>query len=216
LRACDTRDDMRAPRTPDEAEPTTPGPRAHRRRTWWVFAAVALVLYAADLVTKVLAVEHLTGRADVPLVGEILQLRLIRNPGAAFSTGTGLTPVLTVVAIVAALVVLWLSRRLGSLGWAVGLGFLLAGVTGNLTDRLFRAPGVFHGHVVDFLMLPSWPIFNVADICINVAAVLIVVQAFRGMRVDGTRDREADEETADESADPSAETAVDPVSERSS
>ena len=69
--------------------------------------------------------------------------------------------------------------------WAVGFGFLLAGVTGNLADRLFRDPGPLRGHVVDFLMLPHWPVFNVADVCINVAAVVIVVQALRGIRLDG-------------------------------
>ena len=82
---------------------------------------------------------------------------------------------------------LWLSRRLGSRLWAVALGLLLAGVGGNLTDRLLREPGPLRGHVIDFLMLPHWPIFNVADMCINVAAGLILIQAFRGIRIDGTR-----------------------------
>jgi signal peptidase II len=154
-----------------------------------VFAAVAAVLYTTDVVTKHLAVEHLTGEPDKPLVGDLLQLHLTRNPGAAFSTGTAFTEVLTVVAIVAVGVVLWLSRRLGSTAWACALGFLLAGVSGNLTDRMFRAPGPFRGHVIDFLMLPNWPIFNVADMCINAAAGLILIQAFRGIRLDGSRVR---------------------------
>ncbi len=144
------------------------------------------MLYVTDVVTKRLAVEHLTGQPDQQLVGELLQLHLTRNPGAAFSTGTAFTEVLTFVAIIAVGVVLWLSRRLGSATWAVALAFLLAGVTGNLTDRMFREPGPFRGHVIDFLMLPNWPVFNVADICINVAAGLILVQAFRGVRIDGT------------------------------
>ena len=158
-----------------------------RRRYVGLFALVAALLYAADQVTKYLAVEHLTGQADKPLVGDLLQLHLTRNPGAAFSTGTAFTEVLSCVAIVAVGVVLWLSRRIGSALWAVALGVLLAGVAGNLTDRLFRAPGPLKGHVVDFLMLPHWPIFNVADMCINVAAGLILIQAFRGIRLDGTR-----------------------------
>ena len=93
------------------------------------------------------------------------------------------------LAIVAVGVVLWLSRRVGSSVWAVALGLLLAGVTGNLTDRMLREPGPFRGHVIDFLMLPNWPIFNVADMCINVAAGLILVQAFRGIKLDGSRVR---------------------------
>jgi signal peptidase II len=158
-----------------------------RARVWRVFALVALVMYAADLVTKIVALDRLDGRADVRVVGDLLQLHLTRNAGAAFSTGTQFTVLLSCIAIAAVVVVLWLSRRLGNLVWAVALGFLLAGVAGNLTDRMFREPGPFRGHVIDFLMLPNWPVFNVADICINVAAGLILIQAFRGIRMDGTR-----------------------------
>ncbi len=157
-----------------------------RARVWRVFALVALVMYAADLVTKIVALDRLDGRPDVRVVGDLLQLHLTRNPGAAFSTGTQFTVLLSCIAIAAVVVVLWLSRRLGNMAWAVALGFLLAGVAGNLTDRMFRDPGPFRGHVIDFLMLPNWPVFNVADICINVAAGLILIQAFRGIRMDGT------------------------------
>ena len=160
---------------------------AVRRRHVALFALVAAALYGTDQVTKHLAVAHLTGEPDKPLVGDVLQLHLTRNPGAAFSTGTAFTEVLTGVAIVAVGVVLWLSRRLGSPAWAVALGLLLAGVGGNLTDRMLREPGPFRGHVIDFLMLPHWPVFNVADMCINAAAGLILVQAFRGVRLDGSR-----------------------------
>jgi signal peptidase II len=155
-------------------------------------AGVALVGYALDLGSKVLAVDRLTGRPPVQVVGDLLTLTLARNPGAAFSTGTSYTLVLSLVAIVAAAAVLWFARRLRSTGWALGLGFLLAGILGNLTDRVFRAPGFLRGHVVDFLALPHWPVFNVADMCINVAAVCIVVQAVRGIGLDGRRGREQD------------------------
>jgi signal peptidase II len=150
-----------------------------------LLAAFALP-YAVDQATKWLAVDRLTGQPDKELVGDLLVLHLTRNAGAAFSTGTGYTGLFSCLAIVAVLVVLWISRRVGNAGWAIALGLLLAGITGNLTDRLFRAPGVLRGHVVDFLMLPHWPIFNVADMCINVAAALILVQAFRGIRLDGS------------------------------
>jgi signal peptidase II len=172
--------------SPDSAEaPSVIARRPHVA----LFALVATLLYATDQVTKHLAVEHLTGQPDKPLVGDLLQLHLTRNPGAAFSTGTAFTEVLTGVAIVAVGVVLWLSRRLGHPVWAVAMGLLLAGVSGNLTDRMFREPGPFRGHVIDFLMLPHWPIFNIADMCINAAAGLILVQAFRGVRLDGSRTR---------------------------
>jgi len=149
---------------------------------------VALGLYLTDVVTKAWAVAELTGRGRVPLLGDLLGLHLTRNPGAAFGTGTSFTIVFTLIAAVAAVIVLRVSRRLASATWAVALGALLAGVAGNLTDRIVRDPGPFHGHVVDFLELPHWPIFNIADVCINVAAVLIVIQSFRGVRVDGSRD----------------------------
>ena len=163
-----------------------------RRRARVLFITIAVLAYAIDQASKAVAVAQLEGRADIQVLGDLLQLNLIRNPGAAFSLGVGLTPYLSALAVVAALVVLWFARRLGSVAWAVALGLLFAGVTGNLTDRIVREPGVFHGHVIDFLELPNWPVFNVADICINLAAALIIVQAFRGIRLDGTR--ESDDE----------------------
>jgi len=162
------------------------------RRARLLFLAIALTAYAADQVTKAIALEKLDGRGDVRFIGEVLQFRLTFNPGAAFSTGTEFTPVLTCVAIAAVLVVLWFARKVGSLAWGAALGFLLAGILGNLTDRIVREPGAFHGHVIDFLKLPNWPIFNVADICINVAAGLIVIQAIRGIRLDGARVSESE------------------------
>ena len=173
----------------DSTHPPTDdgGHRQHRSRVLVLFAAIAVLGYAVDLVSKLLAVAHLTGRAPQPVIGEVLTLYLARNPGAAFSTGTSYTLALTCLAFVAAVVVMWVARRLGSTGWAIGLGFLLAGILGNLTDRIFRSPGVFRGHVVDFLRLPHWPIFNVADVCINIAAAVIILQALRGMPISGVR-----------------------------
>ena len=171
-----------------DSGPTDPRPsRLASGRAWGVFALVAAGLYAADQVTKQLAVERLADRGDVPLLGEVLQLHLTRNPGAAFSLGTGATVALTCLAIVATVAVLVVSRRVADRVWAFALGALLAGIAGNLTDRMLRDPEPFRGHVVDFLRLPSWPIFNVADISINVGVALILLQVFRGVRMDGTR-----------------------------
>lgn len=164
-----------------------------------LFAGVALSMLVIDQVSKILAVRHLTDRPDVELVGEVLQLHLTYNPGAAFSLGTRFTVALTVLACTATVVVLWLSRRVVSRWWAVALGFLLAGIDGNLADRLFREPGPLRGHVVDFLMLPNWPIFNIADICINVGVAMILIQVLRGIQLDGTR--VTTDGTVDEAAD---------------
>src|SRR3954452_11940752 len=188
---------------------TTPqadvGRPPRRSRFLLVFAGIAVLGYALDVVTKVLAVENLTGRSTRPLVGDLLTLYLARNPGAAFSTATSYTMVLSCLALAAACVVIWVARRLGSTGWAIGLGFLLAGILGNLTDRIFREPSVLRGHVVDFLRFPHFPIFNVADVCINIAAVFVIVQALRGISVSGRRDtsrgRPKQQDPADASTD---------------
>jgi signal peptidase II len=100
---------------------------------------------------------------------------------------TGATWLLTVVAIAVVVVIVRISRRLGSRGWAAALGFLLGGALGNLTDRLVRPPGVFRGHVIDFLEFPHWPIFNLADSSITVAAVLIALLSLAGIGIDGRR-----------------------------
>ena len=160
-----------------------------------VFAGVALVAYAVDLGSKQWALSALAD-GDIAVLGDWFTLHLTSNPGAAFSTGTGFTIVFTCLAMVAVVVVLWLSRRIASVGWALGLGFLLGGVGGNLTDRIVREPEPFHGHVVDFLMLPNWPVFNIADMCINIAAGLIILQTFRGIALDGTREDQKGSEAA--------------------
>jgi len=157
------------------------------RRPIGLFVVVAALAYAADQVTKALAVARLAPGEVVPVVGELLQLRLVRNPGAAFSFASGATEVFTVIAVVVAAAVVWVARRLGSTTWAVALGLLLAGALGNLPDRLLRAPAFGRGHVVDFLELPNWPIFNIADSAICCAAALVVVLAVRGIEIDGTR-----------------------------
>jgi signal peptidase II len=151
-----------------------------------VFVLVTLAAYAVDQAAKVWAVERLS-RGDIQVLGDWFVLHLVRNPGAAFSTGTQYTLVFSTIAIVAVCVVLWFARRLGDTVWAVAFGLLLAGIAGNLTDRVLRDPGPLRGHVVDLFMVPHWPVFNVADVCIDVAAGLILLQAFRNVRLDGTR-----------------------------
>jgi signal peptidase II len=160
-----------------------------RKRYLPLFAAVALLGYVVDLGSKQVVLQTLQPGERVPVVGDVLSLFLTFNSGAAFSLGTSYTFALSCVAILAALVALWFARRIGSTGWAFALGFLLAGILGNLTDRIFRAPGPMQGHVVDFLRLPNFPVFNVADICINIAAALIILQTVRGVRLDGSHDR---------------------------
>ena len=138
-------------------------------------AGVAVAGLAVDFGTKVLAIATLDPAQPVPILGGLVTFRLTRNSGAAFSMGEGLTLGLTIIAIVALVGVIgWLLPRVRHVGWAVGTGLLLAGIAGNLVDRLFREPGPFYGHVVDFIQLPYFAIINVADICITAAAVIII------------------------------------------
>jgi signal peptidase II len=154
-----------------------------------VWACVAVVGLALDVVTKAIAVSQLEPGQPVRLLDGLLTLRLIRNAGAAFSQGERFTSVFAVVGVlVLGYVVFRLVPRVRHVGWSVALGLLCAGVAGNLTDRLFRSPGVLRGHVVDFLELPYWPVFNVADMCITAAAVMVVVLAVvKNVGVDGRR-----------------------------
>jgi len=177
-------------------EPVGPSP-ARRRRLFFLLASIAVVTYLLDQLSKWWAVNELTDALPRDLIGSFLRLDLIRNPGAAFSIGTGNTWLLTIVAVVVLVVVIRVSRRLGSAGWAWALGLLLGGALGNLTDRVVREPGFGQGHVVDFLDYNSWFIGNIADIAIVSAAILIGLLAVTGRSVDGTRDTGRHESAAD-------------------
>lgn len=153
---------------------------------------LAAVVVAADQASKVLVVARLTENDPVPVIDGWLQLRLVRNPGAAFSLSTGTTWLFTIIACVVVAVIIRIARRLGSTAWAVALGLLLGGAVGNLIDRFLREPGFARGHVVDFieyLRFPffSFPVFNVADSCIVTAAVLIALLGAREVPIDGQR-----------------------------
>jgi signal peptidase II len=152
-----------------------------------VLLAVAATVLAADSLTKALVVATLSNRPPVRLLGGLLTLRVSRNPGAAFSIGPSLTLVFSAIAVGVIVFILRASRRIASLPWAVTLGLLLGGATGNLADRLLRAPGPLVGHVVDWIQVPHWPVFNIADSSIVCGGVLAVYLAVRGVRLDGLR-----------------------------
>jgi signal peptidase II len=165
----------------------TPAQSRPRRLLYLALVLVAVPVYVADQLTKLWAVAHLEPGHPQALIGSVLQLNLTRNSGAAFSIATGATWILTAIACSVVIFIVVIARRLGSRGWALALGLLLGGSLGNLTDRMLRAPGPGRGHVVDFLELPHYPIFNIADSAIVSAAVLIAVMAFRGIGIDGSR-----------------------------
>jgi signal peptidase II len=158
------------------------------RRRIGVLVAVAAFVLAADVITKALVVAHLREDQPVHLIGNVLMFWLTRNPGAAFSVGTGETVVFTVIAFGVIVYIARTARRLYSLGWAIALGLLLGGAMGNLSDRIFRAPGLFRGDVVDWIAVTRfYPIFNLADSAIVCGGILTVILAMRGQHLDGTR-----------------------------
>jgi signal peptidase II len=176
-------------------------------RTVRLLAVIAVLVLAADVLTKIIGVAQLEGREPVRLLGGAVYLVLVRNPGAAFSLATGYTWVLTLIAIAVVVVIVRISRRLRSAGWATALGLVLGGALGNLADRLFRSPGPLQGHVVDTVSLFApdgsvWPVFNLADSAIVAGGVLLVVLALMGRELDGTRssDGAADAADADDAA----------------
>jgi signal peptidase II len=173
-----------APGTPLNGSPAAPPARP---RQVWLLVAVAMFVIAADIVSKAIVVARMPSHAPIRLLGGLLTITLTRNGGAAFSIGTSMTIVFTAIALGVIVYILRVARNLRSIGWAITLGLLLGGATGNLLDRIFRAPGVFQGHVVDWIELPHWPVFNLADSAIVCAGALVVLLALRGIRLDGTR-----------------------------
>nr|WP_191291762.1 signal peptidase II [Kitasatospora herbaricolor] len=157
-----------------------------RRRRIGVLLAVALLAYLVDLGSKLLVVARLEGHSPIAVVGDVVTLQVIRNGGAAFGMGQAMTIVFTMIAT-AVIVVIWrIARRLYSLPWAIALGMLLGGALGNLTDRLFRSPEVFRGHVVDFISVQHFAVFNLADSAIVCGGILVVLLSFRGSNPDGS------------------------------
>ncbi len=172
--------------SPPPSEPVSQPTRRSRRRVGALLGTAVLVA-AVDAVTKVLVVARLADRTPIRLLGGLLTLLETRNPGAAFGVGGGATVLFTLVAAGVIVAIARTATRLRSLPWAISLGLLLGGATGNLVDRLLRAPGPLRGHVVDWIEVPHWPVFNLADSAIVTGGLLAVLLASRGLGVDGRR-----------------------------
>lgn len=149
--------------------------------------SVAAFVVVIDQITKLLAIRYLEGQDPIELLGGLITLTFLRNPGAAFGFGTGYTFVFTAIATVVAVFIIRKSRQIGSIGWAIALGGLLGGAVGNLIDRVFREPGLFQGHVVDWITFPNFAVFNLADASIVCSSLLMVLLALRGVELDGSR-----------------------------
>lgn len=167
-----------------------------------VLAIVALGVYAFDQIAKYLIVKNLTIGEEVAVIGQLLQFHFVKNSGAAFSLGTGMTWIFSIVAAAVAVFIVLYARRIRSLAWGILFGLLLGGTLGNLTDRLFREPHFGEGHVVDFVQVYGFPaIFNIADAAICISMVMFVILTIAGIHLDGTRSHKQVDTPADEQAD---------------
>ena len=141
---------------------------------WWVVLSV-LTIVIVDQLTKIWAVAALSD-GPVSIVGDEIEFRLTRNPGGAFSRFQGVTPLLAIGAVIVTIFLVRALRRTTDPFIVIGLTLVLGGALGNLTDRILRSPGFLRGHVVDFVSVGSFPVFNVADSCITIGAILLVVR----------------------------------------
>ena len=155
------------------------------RLVFWVLTA-AVITAALDQLAKNAALQFLPPNQSIPAIGELLQWRLTFNDSAAFSLGWGVTWIFTIISATAILVGLWFARKVATKSWAIMLGALLGGVTGNFIDRILQAPGFPSGKVVDFIEIPfNFPIFNVADMAISIVATLTVIRVLMGHSLGG-------------------------------
>ena len=177
--------------------------RLSRRTVLWTIAAIGAVIAVIDQITKNWAVDSLPLLEPQPFIGEILQLTLLYNSGAAWGMGAEITPVVTCLQLViVAGVILFAVKAVRSPWYTAALGLIMGGALGNIHDRLLRAPSAFHGAVVDFLELPHWPVFNVADMGVVGGAILIVALGLFGVAADPAA------EDAQPGTDPAAEDAA--------
>jgi signal peptidase II len=178
---------------PDDPAPVGDEQPVRRGKSQIVLlAVVAAAVLLVDIVSKALVVAKMAEGQSIRLLGGVVYFSLIRNPGAAFSMATGMTWVLAIIAIGVVVVIIRMAPRLRSPIWAVCLGLILGGALGNLMDRIFRAPGVLRGHVVDFISVfgPDaryFPVFNLADSAITIGGVLLVITTLIGIDFDGHR-----------------------------
>jgi signal peptidase II len=150
-------------------------------RPWRSLYLTAWVVWLIDLGTKVWAVEVLSSRANVKVIGSFLQLTFVQNSGAAFGIGAGSTIIFTFFALAVLIFITRYALQITSKGWALVCGLVLGGILGNLTDRIFREPSFLQGHVIDWIQIPNWPVFNIADSAIVIAAVVAIILTIRNI-----------------------------------
>lgn len=180
-------------------------PKTPRRRAAILLAGgIAALAFVLDQTTKVWVETTMTLGQQIDVLPPVLYWRYHLNPGAAFSMGTDHTWIFTLIQAAVLVFALVTFRKLGgSWLWVLGLGGLAGGVAGNLTDRLFRAPSLVdgsfvsfgQGHVVDFISVPQFAIFNIADSFIVCSIILLCALMVFGINMDGSREAKKPKKT---------------------
>jgi signal peptidase II len=147
---------------------------SRRSRLLLLMYGLAVSVYVVDRLTKAWAERTLQGHPPIVLIPKVLDLSYTTNSGGAFSLFAGVPWVFFAASVGISAVLVWYSRRVSRAATAVGLGLVVGGAIGNLTDRIVRGPGV-SGQVVDFIHIHLWPTFNVADSCIVIGAGVLVL-----------------------------------------
>lgn len=173
---CDARLDVMDSRISTDASRSS----GRTRRNWVLAGGIVVVVVALDQLTKLWAVAEVSD-GPIDVVGDFVQLVLVRNAGSAFSllSTAGITPLIALLAIGVAIFLVRLLARSDDVWLTVALALILGGALGNLSDRIFRSPGFLRGEVVDFVSVGSFPVFNVADAALDVGIVLLLVVSFR-------------------------------------
>jgi signal peptidase II len=132
--------------------------------------------------------NYLQGREPIRVIGDLLQLKFSTNPGAAFSIFTDATLLLSFLKLAVVGAILFYIRNVTNPLWSASLALLLGGVLGNLYDRILRPPGLWRGEVIDWIKLPNWPVFNIADSAIVCAGIAMAILTMRDIQ---PKDRDA-------------------------
>lgn len=141
--------------------------------------AITIFLIAGlDQLTKSVALASL-GSEKRKVFGNFLALHLVFNSGAAFSIAPSRTTLLTAFSMAVAVLIIFRAKDFDNRIWLLAAGLVVGGITGNLIDRIMRAPGALAGSVVDWIELPHWPTFNLADSSIVIGALLAAVLIWR-------------------------------------
>ena len=136
-----------------------------------VFACIAIATIAIDQLTKMWALSALADGRTIRVIPGLLSLTLVRNPGASLGMGSGMTWLISLLAMAACVALVVLAVRTISMKWTVLFAFAFAGAFGNLIDR------VVSGAVTDMIRLEfvNFPVFNVADCFVTTGCALLIV-----------------------------------------